>query len=207
MIEKSPLEIPFSEKLKGIPGFFGIRFGGDDLYEVECTEAEKEIRKYRPLILATITAYGTFEEAKKEAFSCLTGYIFGQNKDNKHLKMTAPVIQEETIDQSLLFQEAATNGWTMSFVLPPGYTLATAPTPVDKRIYLQKTPERLIAAYRYSGKNNQEKIRKYSVELMDWINKSDIYVPTGDIQFAQYDSTTTLSFLRRNEIHLEIKQI
>lgn len=209
--ERSTLDIPLSEKLKGIPGFFGIRLGEEPFYEVLCTEGDKEIRKYNSFILASVTINGNFEEAKKEAFACLASYIFGQNKDNKSLKMTSPVLQEENNDHipltSPMYQEPSSNGWTMSFVLPLKYNLATAPTPKDNRILLHKNPERMVASLRYSGINDQEKIKKNSAELIEWISKSDLFIPMGDIQIAQYDGPTTIPFLRRNEVHVEVKQI
>lgn len=209
--DKMTLDIPFSEKLKGIPGFFGIRLGEEPVYEVLCTEGDKEIRRYNSFILASVTVSGSFEEAKKEAFACLASYIFGQNKDNKHLKMTSPVLQEETTDYipmtSPLYEEPSINGWTMSFVLPKKFNLTTAPTPKDNRILLHKAPSRIVASNRYSGINDQEKIRKYSADLLEWINKSELFFPLGDIQIAQYDGPTTIAFLRRNEVHVEVKQL
>ncbi len=206
--DQSMLEIPLSEKLKGIPGIFGIRLGEGPLYEVVESHGQMEIRKYRPFILASITINGSFEEARKEAFLCLANYIFGKNKDKKLLKMTTPVLQEETNDilpmTSPVLQEPTHNGWTLSFILPLKYTLATAPTPKDKRIHLHKNPERLVATLRYSGVNDQEKIRKYSAELIQWLSRKYIYSPSGEIQSAQYDGPATIPFLRKNEIHIEV---
>lgn len=209
--DKVTLDIPFSEKLKGIPGVFGIRLGEEPLYEVLCTESDKEIRKYHSFILASITVGGNYEEAKKEAFSALTSYIFGQNKENVSLKMTSPILHEEYNDSipltTPLSPEPSMNGWTMSFVLPLKYTLATAPTPRDKRVLLHKNPERLVASLRYSGSNDQEKIKRHSAELVEWIGKSDLFVPVGEIQIAQYNGPATIAFLRRNEIHVEVKHL
>ncbi|MBC7711895.1 MAG: heme-binding protein [Rhizobacter sp.] len=206
--DQSQLSIPLSEKLKGIPGIFGIRLGEEPLYEVIQSIGDKEIRKYRPFITASISVNGSFEEARKEAFFCLANYIFGKNKDKIQLKMTAPVLQEETSDYipmtSPVLQEPTQNGWTMSFVLPLEYTLASAPTPKDKRIHLSKNQERFVATLRYSGINDLDKIRKHSAELIQWLSKSFIYRPVGEIQSAQYDGPATIPFLRKNEIHLEV---
>ena len=196
MVEENSLNIPLTEKLKGIPGIFGIRLGEGPLYSVVASEGDKEIRKYRPCILASISINGTFEEVRKEAFISLASYIFGKNKDKKHLKMTAPVLHVPT-----------GSGWTMSFILPTKYTLASAPTPQDKRIQLHKKPEHIAATIRYSGVNNQEKIKKYSAELMRWLSRKHLYNPIGEIQSAQYDGPTTIGFLRKNEIHVEVNSI
>lgn len=199
--ENSSLNIPLSEKLKSIPGIFGIRLGESPLYSVMLSEGDKEIRKYNPFILATITINGPFEKARKEAFLGLANYIFGKNKDNKHLKMTAPVLQGETSElipmTSPFIQVPTGAGWSMSFILPMQYTLATAPTPQDKRIQLHKKPEHVVAALRYSGVNTEEKIRKYSAELTRWLSKKHLFNPIGEIQSAQYDGPSTIPFLRK----------
>ena len=206
--EYSSPTIPLSEKLKIIPGIFGIRLGEAPVYDVLTSDGDIEIRSYRPLLLASITINGSFETARREAFIALANYIFGKNKDKKHLKMTTPVLQEENNDilpmTSPVIQEPTGLGWTMSFVLPQEYTLATAPTPKDRRIHLFNHPARVMACLRYSGVNSQEKIKKYSNELMKWIAQNDLYDPIGEIQSAQYDGPSTISFLRKNEVMIEV---
>jgi hypothetical protein len=197
--KNSHLTVPFSEKLKGIPGIFGIRLGESPLYETIFSEGDIEIRKYHPYVLASITIKGNFEEARKEAFMSLANYIFGKNKDGKNLKMTSPVLQ----DVPMLHAESEL-GWTMSFILPHKYSVATAPTPKDNRIHLHKNQAKLVASLRYSGLSSEEKIAEHTSRLMEWISRSQDYSVIGEIQFAQYDGPTTIPFLRKNEIHIEV---
>lgn len=209
MVEENlPLTVPLSEKLKGIPGIFGIRFGEGQVYDVLSLDGEVEIRSYRPLLLASITINGSFDQARKEAFLALANYIFGKNKDKKHLKMTTPVLQEESYNglsmNSPVIHKPTRLGWTMSFVLPVKCTLATAPTPKDRRIHLFTQPARVVACLRYSGVNSQEKINKYSVELIKWLSQNHLYDPIGEIQSAEYDGPSTIPFLRKNEVHIEV---
>jgi hypothetical protein len=192
--DNSSPSVPLSEKLKGIPGIFGIRLGEEELYSTLQTEGEIEIRKYVPLILASITVQGDFEQASKQAFLSLSNYIFGHNKDNKKLQMLVPVLQEMNL-----------NDWTMSFIMPLKYSLTTIPTPINKNIHLHKYPERLVATLKYSGTNTEDKIQDYSTELIDWLSNNQEYTPVGEIQCAQYDSASTISFLRKNEIHIEVR--
>lgn len=207
-VENSTLSVPLSEKLKGIPGIFGIRLSGGPAYDILTSDEEVEIRSYRPLLLASITINGSFDQARKEAFAILTSYIFGKNKDKKNLKMTTPVLQEENNDvlpmTSPVIHEPTGLGWTMSFVLPVEYNLATAPTPRDRRIHLYNQPARVLAVLRYSGVNNQAKIKKYSAELMRWLSKNHLYDPIGEIQSAEYDGPSTIPFLRKNEVLIEV---
>lgn len=206
--ENSTLSIPFSEKLKGIPGIFGIRLGEGPSYDVLADDGEVEIRSYKAHLLASITINGSFEEARKEAFLALASYIFGKNKDKKNLKMTTPVLQEENGQvltmTSPVIHEPTGSGWTMSFVLPSSYNLATAPTPKDRRIHLYNQQARVVACLSYSGVNSQEKIKKHSAELMRWLSKNHLYDPIGEIQSAEYDGPSTIPFLRKNEVLIEV---
>lgn len=209
--ENSSPSVPLAEKLKGIPGIFGIRLGEGPNYDVLTYDGEVEIRCYRPLLLASITINGSFDQARKEGFEALASYIFGKNKDKKHLKMTTPFLHEEANDvlpmTSPVIHESTGSGWTMSFVLPAKYNLATAPTPKDRRIHLYNQPARVVACLRYSGVNSQEKIKKYSAELMRWLSKNHLYDPIGEIQSAEYDGPTTIPFLRKNEVLIEVNGI
>ena len=206
--ENSSPTIPFTEKLKGIPGIFGIRLADGPTYEVLTSDGDVEIRSYRPLLLASITINGNFEEARKEAFVSLANYVFGKNKDKKKLKMTIPVLQEEKSDKlamtSPILHEPTDSGWTLSFFLPTEYNLATVPTPNDRRIHLFTRPARVMACLRYSGLNSQEKIKKHSLELLDWVEKNDLYDLIGTIQSAEYDGPSTIPFLRKNEVLIEV---
>ncbi|MBL0253154.1 MAG: heme-binding protein [Polaromonas sp.] len=52
-----------------------------------------EIRKYEPYIVAEVVVPGPEADAGNQAFSLLGGYIFGKNKGERKLEMTAPVVQ------------------------------------------------------------------------------------------------------------------
>jgi hypothetical protein len=44
-------------------------------------------------------------------------------------------------------------------------------------------------------------------QLIKWLNPYRSYQAVSDVQVVQYDSPMTLNFLRKNEIHIEIKSI
>lgn len=192
--ESSSPTVPLTEKLKGIPGIFGIRLGEEELYANLCQDGDFEIRKYSPFILASISVIGDFEYARQEAFLKLSSYIFGRNKDKKKLHFIVPILYEKVL-----------NGWTTSFILPIKYSLTTVPTPEDKNIHLHKFAERLVATLRYSGANSEAKIEEQTASLLNWINQKKTYSPAGEIQYAQYDGASTIPFLRKHEIHVEVR--
>ena len=66
------------------------------VYEVVKSQGDIEIRQYDPMIIAEVQMIGKREDAIGEGFRFLADYIFGNNIINKNIKMTAPVLQQET---------------------------------------------------------------------------------------------------------------
>ncbi|QDK42553.1 hypothetical protein DOM21_14060 [Bacteriovorax stolpii] len=193
----SQLDIPINEKVKGLPGLFGLQLEEQAPYEILKADGGIEIRSYKPQTRASISITGEFKEAYKEAFNSLAGYIFGSNKTSEKIQMTTPVILQET----------ASKEWTMSFILPQQFVAQTAPTPDDNRIHLEECPLHLVASIGYAGINNEEKINEYTGILKKWLKKRPWYIPLSDFKTAQYDGPLTIPFFRKNEIHINVKHI
>ena len=56
-------------------------------------DSNVELRQYAPYVVAEVVLNATADEAGNQAFPILAGYIFGKNKGEKKLAMTAPVTQ------------------------------------------------------------------------------------------------------------------
>jgi hypothetical protein len=52
-----------------------------------------ELRRYAPYVVAEVVVNASADDAGSQAFPILAGYIFGKNKGEKTLAMTAPVTQ------------------------------------------------------------------------------------------------------------------
>ena len=48
-----------------------------------------EVRQYAPYTVAEVTVYGPADDAGKQAFPILAGYIFGKNKGDRKLALVA----------------------------------------------------------------------------------------------------------------------
>jgi hypothetical protein len=107
--------------------------------------------------------------------------------------MTAPV------SETLL----ADNSRTVSFVMPAEYTLATLPTPNDKRIEIVEVLAHKSAVLRYSGYNNTEKVANMKAKLLQYL-KRDSVVVVGAPRGAGYNPPWTPPFMNRNEILVDI---
>lgn len=193
----SHLDIPLSEKVKVLPGFFGLELEVQAPYDILKSDGGVEIRCYRPQTRAVVKVTGEYKEAHKEAFNTLAAYIFGGNQTNEKIQMTTPVLLEENKAKE----------WTMSFILPQHFLIINAPNPDDSRIKIEEHPLHLVASVSYAGINNEEKINEYTGVLKKWLKKRPWYIPLSDFQTAQFDGPLTIPFFRKNEIHIEVKHI
>lgn len=190
---------------------FGIRSEESPKYEVLQTEGNKEIRSYSSYIVAKTIVKGEFKEVQSEAFRILASYIFGNNERKQKLSMTAPVVQEKSIENEKIsmtapvVQSSTDEGWTMTFMMPSKYKLADLPTPKDSRVSLEEVPAKIFAVIRYSGLGSLKANTEKADELKTWLAANSKYDILGKPSFAGFDPPWTIPFLRRNEMMYELK--
>lgn len=174
-----------------------------------------EIRKYAPYLVAQTEVTGTFDEMGNKAFRILFKYISGENQQRSKIKMTAPVIKENTENNGRKIQMTAPviqeidkinpKSATFSFVMPQSFTLATLPIPLNDRINLKEIPAKTVAVLKYSGGWGEEKYKKNEAILLKALDDADI-ITIGKPSFARYNSPFVLWFMRRNEIMIEVQR-
>ena len=166
-----------------------------------------EIREYPPFTGAEVVVSGEASEAGNRAFPILAGYIFGKNKGERKLAMTAPVTQAAVpvkLDMTApVTQTAAPGGFLVQFVLPRGVTVATAPEPIDPRVMLREMPATRVAVIRYSGFWSEANYNEHLAKLQAAMKAANI-TSTGEPVLSRYDSPLTPWFMRRNEIWLPV---
>ena len=199
----SNTDIPLSEKVRALPGFFGIHLEEQAPYEVIKTDDGVEVRCYRLQIHAKITVNGEFKAAQKEAFNVLAAYIFGENLLKEKIRMTTPILLENKLEH----KKEPSQEWTMAFILPQNYLIHSAPNPLDSRITIHERPIQLVASVSYAGINNEDKVAEYIQVLKKWLKKRPWYIPLNGFQVAQFDGPLTVPFFRKNEIHVEVKHL
>ena len=177
-------------------------------YEVLRKLDKVELRKYAPYVVAEVVLRSTAEEAGSQAFPILAGYIFGKNKGERKLAMTAPVTQSAVpvrLDMTApVTQAAVAGGMRVQFVLPKGVTLATAPEPLDPRVQLREVPASQWAAIRYSGTWSQANYDEHLALLTAALAAAGV-ATQGEPVLARYNPPITPWFLRRNEIWLALR--
>ena len=106
-----------------------------------------EIREYEASLFTSVKmATNKYEEASSSGFRVLAGYIFGNNSDSQKIAMTSPVAM--TMNDSM----------TMMFMVPRNLKKDELPKPNDSRITLQEEPAKTVAAIKFSGWANNEKL-------------------------------------------------
>jgi hypothetical protein len=176
-------------------------------YEVTAKIGDVELRRYAPYVVAEVLVTGSATEAGNKAFRILAGYIFGKNKGEKKLAMTAPVTQTaapmKLAMTAPVMQNAAPGGYLVQFVLPRGVTLDTAPEPIDQRVVLRQVPSMRVAAIRYSGFWSDANYSRHLAQLQETLRKAGMKW-SGEPVYSRYNPPFTPWFLRRNEIWLHV---
>jgi hypothetical protein len=174
-------------------------------YKVTSTDGAVEVRSYGPMIAAEAVVTGERKAAINEGFRLIASYIFGANKQNSKIAMTAPVQQQrQTIAMTApVTQQGAGDAWTVRFIMPKSSTIQTLPTPADERVNLRPVPARRLLAITFSGFASNEAIDKRIDELRRYATEHKL-ATTGEPLLAFYNPPWTLPFLRRNEVMLEL---
>ncbi len=191
-------------KILIILGVLVLLFAGFQLYttySTSNTEEQKyetvkkmgdiEIRYYPSAILATTWAKGEYKDMSRSGFRTLASYIFGQNSSAEKIAMTTPVHMNMGKDSS-----------SMSFVMPSEYDLDKLPDPQTNKIKLHEEKEKYVACLSFSGFSDDEKIEKYSKELLSAVENAGLK-HSGKVSYLGYNPPYQMVG-RRNEVQVEL---
>ncbi len=153
-----------------------------------------EIRRYAPSIEARTTIDAPFDEAVSEGFRRLAGFIFGDNVPREEIDMTTPVAAA-----------ADEEGWTVAFTMPSEHAWGSLPEPSDPRIRIVEVPERIVAARRFSGRVDMDRVERELERLSDELDASELELAGEGPVVAQYDPPIVPGFLRRNEVLIPLR--
>ena len=165
-------------------GLFGIYTTERPPYQVvERISPQVEIRQYEEQLWIS-TSY----ETDSASFPVLASYIFGDNKEEEKVAMTAPVI---------------TDG-KMSFILPSDMSPNTAPTPDGQAIDFNTVPPRKLATLTFSWWTSTARVKQKTDQLLHALSEQGIEA-TGQPFLMRYNDPWTPPFLRRNEVAIEVQ--
>lgn len=162
-------------------------------YEVVRQIGAAEVRAYEPHLLAEVAVRGEQRGTLNQGFRALAGYIFGGNEGDVSVSMTSPVTQTSVGDV-----------WTVTFMMPTGYTVETLPTPNNAAVRFIEMPSREMITLTFSGRSSTRILEQRTEELKAIAQQAGLDV-TGEPVFMFYDDPFTLPAARRNEVALQLR--
>lgn len=175
-----------------------------------------ELRSYPAHLVASVEVSGDFDTASNRGFRALAEYIFGGNRSQASIQMTAPVsvgpTQSEAGELSekiamttpVSIAERRAQSWEVTFSMPSKYTLETLPAPQDPSIKLYERSEERVAVIVFSGRAGQSDRARYEDQLRAWMREEGL-IPSGPVVIARYNSPLTFPWNRRNELIIPVK--
>ena len=182
MLYKKVLLMSLSALLSAGCSVIGISSVEETSYDVVQSDGNLEVRRYAPHLVAKTVVSGDFDKAQSAGFRILADYIFGNNKAQSKIAMTAPVVQKPdnksediAMTAPVLMapgdetQEFAAKEWTMTFSMPSQYTMQTLPQPNNPKVKIEKIETRLVAALKFTGFWSRSKNEAKAKQLKTWI--------------------------------------
>lgn len=178
-------------------------------YSVEKKAHGYEIRNYPAHLVAQTTVGGSYDEALKEGFRIIAGYIFGGNTKQESIAMTAPVKEQQSLSETIAMTApviAQTEGASrvISFGMPQSYTLESLPIPNDPRVVIATVPEKKMAVLRFSWFRSATRVTKMEEQLLAALSADGVEV-VGTPSYAGYNAPWTPPWMMRNEVMIEVK--
>ena len=153
-----------------------------------------ELRQYESMMLATTNlGPASYDEKASQGFRTIASYIFGKNKSNEKIAMTAPVIYH------------ADSISTLSFVVPRSKTEESMPVPIDSNLTFIVQAPKLLAVLDFGGFINDEKLAARMAELKKAVLKEGFQIK-GKGYFFGYNPPWQL-IGRKNEVAFELESV
>ena len=172
---------------------------GEDLYEPPYKLIEKsnniQIREYQNILIASTKKKSPYNAATSSGFRTLANYIFGANKEQVKMPMTAPVFTTIPGNESI----------SISFVMPSKYLKNDLPRPFSNDIEFKNLELGMTAVIQFGMWATPERILKMKSKLEKYLDTNNLE-PSSDYLVAQYNSPWTLPPFRRNEILVSINK-
>jgi hypothetical protein len=159
-------------------------------------EGGKQIRKYRPLIIAQTYARGTFEDALRLGKERLRRYFGGENNLAEEVPRASAWYVAKTRTPYL---------WMVSTPLTPGHPLAEAPMPLNGNIQILRIPALVVAVQGGSGIWSLEQAESQAEELKLWVLKQEDCQVMSKPRWITYGGERLPSFLKTSEVHITLR--
>jgi len=177
-------------------------------YSVIKKENDIELRHYPDYIKAEVAIIETdYQKAVSKGFNALADYIFGNNIKAEKIAMTTPVqvSRSQKIAMTKPVTVSGDGSYTVAFIMPSEFTMNTLPIPKNDAVQITSVPPQTIAAIRFAGYFQGDRINKAKQRLSTWVDKEGLETD-GDFIVAGYNPPWVPGFLARNEVMIVIKE-
>lgn len=174
-------------------------------YDVVRSVHAVEIRQYAAYVVAEVEVAGPASKASNDGFRILASYIFGNNRGQAKLAMTAPVTQESVqLPMTAPVTRSETpGGYRVQLVLLRDVRLDTVPVPLDPRIGLREVPATRMAVLCFSGFWSESNYCTHRDKLQATLRRAGL-AWVGEPIYSRYDAPWKPWFMRRNEVWLRL---
>ena len=182
--------------LWSIWGYFSSNVEQAEYKVIKKTE-DYEIREYSPHIIAEVTLQDNYDKPQNEGFRIIAEYIFGNNKVNTSIAMTAPVMIKND------FKNENMKNNVVSFFMPKSYNIDTLPKPNDNRIKIIPVPAKRYLVSSFSWYRSENKIKNEQDNLRKYAERDNIKI-NDDFIYAGYNAPWTPPWMTRNEVLVQL---
>ena len=166
-------------------------------YKVIKKATPYEVREYEPMIIARTRVSSGYKEATYTGFRRIANYIFGGNKKNMEIAMTAPVLSNSPVDVDSEYE--------IAFVMPSSYQKENLPQPNNINVEIMNQSLDLVACISFGGWATKSRVEGFHRKLNNWIEKEDLKT-VGKFMVAQYNSPWALPPFRHNEVMVRVNR-
>jgi len=152
-----------------------------------------EIREYEARNFSYVTIpKSSYNEHSSQGFRMLAGYIFGGNDQSQKIAMTSPV----SVDMS------TPDSTQVMFMIPAEYSMEDLPVPNDARVQFKTEPAKRVAAIRFGGWADDDRLAEYRAKLEGCLLREGIE-HNGRFSYLGYNPPYQV-IRRRNEVIVEL---
>ena len=164
-------------------------------YRLISSEGKFELREYDSFLIAKTTVENDYKEATVTGFRRIANYIFGGNKSQLSINMTAPVITNVPNKAGI---------YDIIFVMPKEHTFSSLPQPNNDQVKIKNHNFGKAAVVKFGGWATNSRTKYYKNILEEYLIEKEL-ISSGNFLVAQYNSPYALPPFRKNEIIVSIK--
>lgn len=151
-----------------------------------------ELRFYQRMMCAKVSIPGTYEEALRDGTQYLIDYIQGNNFKVLHIK-----------NHGHLFHVHKPNSWDVGLILPHDLSPNSVPKPINRMVKIEEVLPGKVAVLRFKGNLTPKIIERRAEDLRKWLHFRKLNA-SGPLRVAHNDSIFPFSFLKTNEVQMDV---